>query len=618
MKHFVRLFFLLSLCTMFYVLCSTPMAFASSEFETTYNVRYQVQADERVNVNQNISLTNKLSSVYATQYSLTLQSGRIENIKASDEEGPLKIEVSENNDITIINLTFNQQVVGTGKTLNFNLSYDNLDLAYKNGQVWEVFIPKIANPQEIDNFILWLAVPANFGNPAFINPEPIEQKTEGNLNYFRFNKSQLAIAGVSAAFGQFQIFDFMFAYHLENPNLVPGETEISFPPDTAFQQVIFKRITPLPVNIRVDTDGNWLGKYRLGPNEKLNITAEGKVKIFAQPQEKFLKPSLENLKNNLLPQKYWETEDLLIQAEAKKLAIPRAIYEFVVKTLDYDFSRVKEGVERKGATQALNEPKNSICMEFTDLFIALARAAGIPAREIEGFAYTTNVKLKPLSLVADVLHSWPEYWDEKRQIWVPVDPTWEKTTGGINFFDKTDLNHFVFAIHGESSIEPFPAGSYKSSSSIGKDVQVVFGRYEQEDNPKLEVDFKIPKKIFAGFGGEGEIIVKNLGQQAFYKLELSFKTEKLNLTLPTNEKVQLAVLPPFASQPIVLKIKSSDWWSFGRGTLSVTANNQEFNTTIKIGSFFWQLILPLVGIVLAIGFLAIFMVKQKQWQLKNT
>jgi len=134
----------------------------------------------------------------------------------------------------------------------------------------------------------------------------------------------------------------------------------------------------------------------------------------------------------------------------------------------------------------------------------------------------------------------------------------------------------------------------------------------------LEVDFKIPKKIFAGFGGEGEIIVKNLGQQAFYKLELSFKTEKLNLTLPTNEKVQLAVLPPFASQPIVLKIKSSDWWSFGRGTLSVTANNQEFNTTIKIGSFFWQLILPLVGIVLAIGFLAIFMVKQKQWQLKNT
>jgi hypothetical protein len=591
--------------------------FASAEFETSYNVRYQVQTDGRVNVNQDISLTNKLSSVYATQYALTLQSGQIENIKASDGEGPLKIEVNKTDEITVINLTFNQQVVGTGKTLNFNLSYDNLDLAHKNGQVWEVFVPKMANPQEIDNFVLWLAVPTSFGNPAFINPEPIERKTEENFNYYRFSKNQLAIAGVSAAFGQFQIFDFILNYHLENPNLIPGETEISFPPDTAFQQVSYQKITPSPVNIRVDADGNWLGKYRLGPNEKLNITAEGKVKIFAQPQEKFLAPTDENLRQNLLSQKYWEVDNPIIQAKAKDLKTPRVIYDFVVKTLDYDFSRVKEGVERKGAIQALNEPKNSICMEFTDLFIALARAAGIPAREIEGFAYTTNVKLKPLSLVADVLHSWPEYWDEKRQIWVPVDPTWEKTTGGINFFDKTDLNHFVFAIHGESSLQPFPAGSYKSPSSIGKDVQVVFGHYEQEGNPKLEVEFKLPKKIFAWFGGEGEIRVKNSGQQAFYKLKLTFEAEKLNLISPAIKKVQLAVLPPFGSQQILLKIKPADWWSFGKGTLSIMANNQEFKTTIKIGSVFWQLILPLVGIILAIGFLVTFMVKQKQWQSKN-
>ena len=57
-------------------------------------------------------------------------------------------------------------------------------------------------------------------------------------------------------------------------------------------------------------------------------------------------------------------------------------------------------------------------MEFTDLFVAIARAAGIPARESVGYAYTTNSRLRPLSLVTDVLHAWPEYYDADKKIWV--------------------------------------------------------------------------------------------------------------------------------------------------------------------------------------------------------
>ncbi|GAI19887.1 unnamed protein product, partial [marine sediment metagenome] len=67
-----------------------------------------------------------------------------------------------------------------------------------------------------------------------------------------------------------------------------------------------------------------------------------------------------------------------------------------------------------GALKALNSKNPVVCMEFTDLFIALCRAAGIPVREVNGYAHTNNPKLRPLSLTLDVLHAWPEYYDENK------------------------------------------------------------------------------------------------------------------------------------------------------------------------------------------------------------
>jgi len=59
----------------------------------------------------------------------------------------------------------------------------------------------------------------------------------------------------------------------------------------------------------------------------------------------------------------------------------------------------------------LDNTTNAVCLEYTDLFVTLARAAGIPSRSIEGFAYTKNSRLRPLSLVDDVLHAWVQYYD---------------------------------------------------------------------------------------------------------------------------------------------------------------------------------------------------------------
>jgi len=606
-KNICRLFFLFFLLTIFFQFFKIKPVRANDEFQTNFDIRYQVDENGSVNVREQITLTNKISSVYVTQYSLTLPS-EIKNIKVFDGKGPCKISVSQDSNTTLIIINFNQQVIGIGKNLIFNLTYDSPDTAKKNGEVWEINLPKLSALTKVDNYNVSLAIPNSFGKAAFIRPDPVEELTEDNFKVYRFVKSQLENSGVNAVFGPFQIFDFTLFYHLENKNFILGETEIALPPDTAFQQIIFKEIEPKPLNIRVDNDGNWLAKYRLSPKEKIQIKFTGKVKILAQPQRVLATPSQENLEKNLAEAPYWETNNETIYQLAQKLKTPKAIYQYVVSNLKYNFDRAKDGAPRLGALEALKNPEQAICMEFTDLFITLCRAAGIPAREINGFAYTDDIHLRPLSLMFDVLHSWPEYYDEKEQIWRPVDPTWEKTTGGVDYFYQTNLNHFAFAIHGEDSQNPYPAGSYKLDDYSGKDVQVVFGDYQEEEKVNLKTLFEIPKKIFWGENKKGKIIIANEGEIAAYKIDVKINAE--NLIIKTGLKENIEVLPPFAFIEIPLEIKHKGFFNSGNGLFTVSVNNESFQIKIGIDSLLTQIILPLGGFLLTLGTL-ILLIKKK-------
>lgn len=224
MKKICQLFFF---CFSLVILSCllAPTAQATSEIETKYDFRYQVNSDGVTNVSQKISLTNKISAVYASQYSFNLSMTAIKNIKAFDGEGPCRTEIKQENNLTSVTVYFNQQVVGVDKTLTFNLDFDSLETAHKEGEVWEITIPKIANLTELDDYQLTLAVPVSFGHPVFIRPSPIEEKDENGFKIYRFVKSQNIGGGVLATFGPFQIFDFTLFYHLQNSNLSLAQRE---------------------------------------------------------------------------------------------------------------------------------------------------------------------------------------------------------------------------------------------------------------------------------------------------------------------------------------------------------------------------------------------------------
>ena len=464
MKKFINVFYLL-ICIVFYLFIFPVPTSAAGEFQADYDVQYAIAPSGLTIVTQNITLTNKETNLYPQKYSIVIDSTKIKNVIAYDNHQIVPTDISQKDGKTEIDLTFNDQVVGLGKQLLFTLRFENGDIAQQNGSIWEVNIPGVAQDADIASYNVSVSVPQSFGPNAYMTPLP----ASGG----RWNREQMMAGGISAAYGASQTFDVQLSYYLENTKITGTHSEIALPPDTAYQTVVIESLDPKPETITRDTDGNWLAQYTLLPGAHLSITASLRINLLLQPKDGYT-DSTPDKQIYTSAQKYWESNSPQIQALAKEYSTPREIYTYVSQALAYDYTRVSQTPIRKGALLALASPKNSICMEFTDLFIAIARAAGIPAREAVGYAYTTNSRLRPLSLVADVLHAWPEYYDSDRKLWIGIDPTWANTTGGVNYFDKLDFNHIVFAIYGKSSDYPYPAGFYRQNGKTTKDVGVTF------------------------------------------------------------------------------------------------------------------------------------------------
>lgn len=530
---------------------SVSDVFAENEFNVDTNVVYDIQPGGKTVVTHEITLENNFSNLYATTYTLSLENIDAANIKAFSNTGVgYPVETGKIDNATNIKVSFPDNTVGKGAQRRFSIVYENLSFAVRTGEVWEISIPRLGEDTNFRNYSLVLKVPKELGLEAYISPQPATRDINDQGYTYTFGKESVIENGISAGYGQFQVFSFNLSYHLENPLSKSSSTQIAIPPDTAFQKVYIQKIEPKPTNVSVDPDGNWIAVYDLTARERVDVVVSGSVQIFASYRS-FPKPTESELTQNLKEDAYWQINDPKIKELAQQLKTPEAIYRYVSQTLSYDSGRVQPNVQRMGALSALENPDKAICMEFTDLFIALARAAGIPAREVNGYAYTENPELQPLGLVADVLHAWPEYYDRQKGVWIPIDPTWASTTGGIDFFNKLDLRHFAFVIHGQSSKEPFPPGSYKLGPNPQKDVFVSFGQLPENKIGSANVSIK-PYRVLPFFSSVYSVNITNPGPIALYSVQPAIYYDSKEKT-----RENIEVLPPYSNTVIHITLPYS-------------------------------------------------------------
>ena len=482
--------------------------------------------------------------MFAPTYTYSPGISDVQNLRAYNSSGPLTIlekeTVSGSKNITV---TFDRRVAGVGKTNDFTLTFTTNSLFKKVGSIWEMNIPTVADPKQFSNYTVIVDVPIELGEASLTRPNSASIKTStknANIQEITFTKNNLGKSGIYLAFGSTQYYKLNLSYHLTNPNFFAIKSEVALPPTTNYQEVSIPNINPVPVDVTVDTDGNWIAVYNLAPYQKIMVNVNEVVKMNSKPTAAHSSQS--ELSEDLKPQQYWESNSSVIQDLAKKYNTPEKIYSFVAQKLSYNYKKVAQN-ERFGAIGALNNPTNAVCLEFTDLFVAIARAAGIPSRMIEGYAYSQNPKLTPVALIKDILHTWPEYYDSNAKTWVAVDPTWSNTTGGADYFHTLDFDHIAFVLNARDSTYPIPAGGYKISQNT-KDVAVSFAKsseFIEKTVPELRNG--IPEYSLAGFSVRGVIILQNRGTSSLKNAQFTVSSDLLK-----NPQIySVASVPPYGS-----------------------------------------------------------------------
>lgn len=231
--------------------------------------------------------------------------------------------------------------------------------------------------------------------------------------------------------------------------------------NSPYQKIIAEKFSIAPVAINESDNGNRMAVFDIGnikPGSKITIVAEYKIKVYGS---NWLNSSndlhLNHPKIYLSPGPKIESNSPEIKAIAQNIlnqvdnhdevAIAQAAFDYTIKTLKYSLYAPSVN---QGALSALENGAGS-CVEFASLFVAITRAAGVPARIVNGFAD----KVAPLSkadsnINLDSRHQWVEFFVDGKG-WIPADPT--LSTSRARIFGKLPVGYYVAQNYGDSSIK---------------------------------------------------------------------------------------------------------------------------------------------------------------------
>lgn len=211
-----------------------------------------------------------------------------------------------------------------------------------------------------------------------------------------------------------------------------------------YQTIISENISPKNYELISDNNGNKYLKYTLG-NLKVNETRffdlEYTIKLnhVKYNLTNCAGPTINEYKN---PETYLESDNqkiinqtnLISKNSLNQCEISKAIYNWVGDNITYP----QYFPESHGALWTL-ENKQGDCTDFSDLTIALNRAAGIPATFLEGLAYTSDQETDP----GKIKHDWLEVYLPSAG-WVPEDPTWGRYPSNRDkYFANIPADHAI-------------------------------------------------------------------------------------------------------------------------------------------------------------------------------
>ena len=507
---------------------ATPCVRAA-DFRTSYNIEYFIKDNDPQNFTKTsyaIALTNLQPDLIIKKFTLSLpKSFGIGSMIAKDDRGSITPVIVEKERTIEVTFELNHPTPGLNEVNTLYLDFLQKNIFHSKGSIWEVFIPTLEGKNGDTHTITVYLPPGQHRKLSLAKPSPdlvTFDKVVWNRDTGR---------SIYAVFGEEQRYNLVLTYHISNPNLYRVYTDVAFPPDTMYQKIVTSTIVPPPDYVYSDTDGNYMARYNLNGNEEKQIQFNGIATIYTIPRSDYQQYIQEQFKQ--------EQRSLFDAQPLWKLASETPVtssnikdhFDYTLQTLSYNFNRVITGNSRMGATQALKYPDQAVCTEFSDVLIASARERGIYVREVQGFAFANERELRPVQENSDILHSWVEYYDQSKNIWVPIDPTWQSTSG-IDYFNSFDFNHIVFALHGKKADYPFPAGSYKSAPG-GKDIFIEPTTDILVENKKIAGSLAQIPLPDTGDLFTADLAIKNTGNVNLWSIPIHISADNATIATPS-------------------------------------------------------------------------------------
>lgn len=465
-----------------------PQASAAGKFNTQIKREYWIQDDLSVKVKESETISNNTSNLYIPSGSakefeiLAIEVGdsgnkqmlekSLKTVKLYANNTPIAYTSSVETDVVKINAKFSQSLEPQ-QSITFTMEYTHYGLMEQNGALKDFFLNGFSkdsvfqDDSNTTSYSTLIYYPKNLPEVNFVTPSAANTTADSTYTTLTFNTDSLLGHYIWIQFGKTQNYKFKISQAIKkSENLNTGNKnryEIVIPRDVTgadIDQVIYyTSISPSPEWVKQDEEGNLIASFKLNSNFEGNVVIEGYAQL-----EKTQNINLQDLGvlesitsdmqgRYLNAAEYWEVDDSLIKQTARDLKkdsnnigkIVETTYEFVINKIDY--SEVKRfGLnERQGAVKTL-QGGAAVCMEYSDLFLSLMRAQGVPARAAFGYGYDPK-----LSSDSQESHQWVEVYSPKLKNWISVDVTWGENGPALI---GGDLNHFYTHLASISPNEP--------------------------------------------------------------------------------------------------------------------------------------------------------------------
>ena len=235
----------------------------------------------------------------------------------------------------------------------------------------------------------------------------------------------------------------------------------------------------------------------------------------------------------------------LAKGENDLYAVEFKLADWVKTNIKYDLSSVNANVAQKASF--VLKTKQGVCDELTNLFIALNRALGIPARFISGVSYTNSEQFEE----GWGAHGWAEVYFPGYG-WVPFDVTY----GEFGFIDPTHITLRAGLDVDESSTKYRWVGRKVNIKTNPIDIKVELIEKSGFVNDVVDIKTKVLNDAVK-FGSYNLIIaeVKNL-KDYYIATEIYLSTPK-ELSVISEERMNI-LLKPNEEKEFYWKVKIDD------------------------------------------------------------